>query len=52
MKIVIGSIQCEGNSLTPVRTTFADFDYAAGEAMYEKVQVMDFLREQGSIPMR
>ena len=45
MKIVIGSIQCEGNSLTPVRTTFADFDYAAGEAMYEKVQVMDLLRE-------
>lgn len=47
MKIVIGSLQCEGNSLTPVRTRFEDFDYAAGEAMYEKVQVIDYLREQG-----
>ena len=42
MKIAIGSIQCEGNSLTPVKTKYEDFDYAKGEAMYEKIQVMDF----------
>ena len=47
MKIVIGSIQCEGNSLTPIPTKFEDFDYARGEAMYEKVKVVDFLKEQG-----
>lgn len=45
MRIVIGSIQCEGNSLTPIHTKFEDFDYAAGEAMYDKVQVIDFFRE-------
>lgn len=45
MRIVIGSIQCEGNSLTPIHTKFEDFDYAVGEAMYEKVQVMDYLKE-------
>lgn len=38
MKIVIGSLQCEGNTLTPIRTTFADFDYAPGEAMYAKLK--------------
>ena len=47
MKIVIGSIQCEGNSLTPIHTKFSDFDYAKGEAMFEKVKVVDFLKEQG-----
>lgn len=47
MKIVIGSIQCEGNSLTPVKTSFEDFDYAKGEAMYEKVKVVDFFKEAG-----
>lgn len=45
MRIAIGSLQCEGNSLTPVYTRFEDFDYAAGEAMYEKIKVMDFVRE-------
>lgn len=45
MRIAIGSLQCEGNSLTPVYTRFEDFDYAAGEAMYEKLKVMDFVRE-------
>lgn len=38
-------LQCEGNSLTPVRTKYEDFDYAKGEAMYEKIQVMDFFRQ-------
>lgn len=38
MKIVIGSLQCEGNTLTPIKTTFEDFDYAPGEKMYEKLK--------------
>ena len=47
MKIAIGSLQCEGNSLTPVYTRFEDFDYAVGEAMYTKVKVLDYLYERG-----
>ena len=47
MKIVIGSIQCEGNSLTPIHTHFEDFDYAVGGDMLEKVQVVEYLKEQG-----
>lgn len=47
MRIVIGSLQCEGNSLTPIHTRLEDFDYAVGEAMYEKVQVADFFQEKG-----
>lgn len=47
MKIVLGSMQCEGNSLTPVLTQYEDFDYAAGEAMYEKIQVVDYLKQCG-----
>ncbi len=46
MKIVIGSLQCEGNSLTPVHTKFEDFDYATGPDMYEKIDVVDFLKER------
>ncbi len=47
MKIAIGAMLCEGNSLTPVLTRYEDFDYAADEAMYEKVAVMELLRERG-----
>lgn len=47
MKIAIGSLQCEGNSITPVLTKFEDFDYAPGTAMYCKIQVMDMLEERG-----
>ena len=48
MRIAIGSLQCEGNSLTPVYTRFEDFDYAPGEAMYQKIKVMDYLRDKGA----
>lgn len=48
MRIAIGSLQCEGNSLTPVYTRFEDFDYAPGEAMYQKIKVMDYLAEKGA----
>ena len=44
MKIAIGALLCEGNSLTPVKTRFEDFDYAPGAAMYEKVAVLDLLQ--------
>jgi len=47
MKIAIGSMQCEGNSITPVLTRYEDFDYAPGEAMYGKIAVMDALRARG-----
>ena len=46
MKIAIGAMLCEGNSLTPVLTRFEDFDYAVGEEMYEKVAVMEMLKER------
>ncbi|MBQ7897539.1 MAG: M81 family metallopeptidase [Clostridia bacterium] len=49
MKIAIGSLQCEGNSLSPVPTRLSDFDYAKGEAMYEKIKVMDLLREKNVV---
>lgn len=42
LRIVIGSLQCEGNSLTPVLTKREDFDYAAGEAMLGKLHVKEF----------
>lgn len=48
MRIAIGSLQCEGNSLTPVYTRFEDFDYAPGKAMYQKIKVMDYLRDKGA----
>ena len=48
MRIAIGSLQCEGNSLTPVYTRFEDFDYAPGESMYQKIKVMDYLRDKGA----
>ncbi len=50
MKIAIGALLCEGNSLTPVKTRFEDFDYARGEAMYEKVAVLDLLQGCEVVP--
>ena len=47
MRIAIGAMLCEGNSLTPVFTKIEDFDYAAGEDMYEKVAVTDMLEKCG-----
>ena len=48
MRIAIGSLQCEGNSLSPVYTRYEDFDYASGESMYQKIKVMDYLAEKGA----
>lgn len=47
MKIAIGAMLCEGNSLSPILTRLQDFDYAEGRAMYEKVAVTELLRERG-----
>lgn len=47
MRIVIGSIQCEGNSLTPIHTKYTDFDYATGKAMYGKIKVAEYFLENG-----
>lgn len=46
MRIAIGSLQCEGNSLSPVKTRYEDFDYARGEEMYKKIQIMDFVKNK------
>lgn len=47
MKIAIGSMQCEGNSLTPIPTLRGDFDYAKGKDMYSKIKVTDYLEKEG-----
>lgn len=46
MRIAIGSLQCEGNSLTPVLTREADFDRAYGMEMLEKLQISERLAEK------
>lgn len=47
MKIAVGAMLCEGNSLTPVLTKFADFDYAEGDKMLEKIAVTEMLKSRG-----
>ena len=47
MRIAIGAMLCEGNSLTPVLTRLEDFDYAVDEDMYEKIAVADMLEKNG-----
>ena len=47
MRIAVGAMLCEGNSLTPVLTRSSDFDYAEGEAMLSKVAGTELLRERG-----
>lgn len=46
MRIAIGSLQCEGNSLSPVKTRYEDFDYAAGEAMLAELKISEFLQDK------
>ena len=46
MRIAIGSLQCEGNSLTPVLTRKADFDLAYGPDMLAKLQIAELLEEK------
>ena len=46
MRIVIGSMQCEGNSLTPIKTTYEDFDYAAGADMLKKLAISELLNQE------
>lgn len=48
MKIAIGSLQCESNTLSPIPTLKSDFDYACGTDMYDKVHVTDILQGAGA----
>ena len=48
MRIAIGSLQCESNTLSPVKTCEADFDRAYGRDMLEKVNIGDMLEEAGA----
>lgn len=43
MRIAIGSLQQESNSLSPVLSCVKDFDRAYGRDMFSKVNVMDLL---------
>lgn len=47
MKIAVGAILCEGNSLTPVPTRFEDFDYAEDAAMLKKIDLPADLEKRG-----
>lgn len=49
MKIVIGSIQCEGNTLTPVLTRYDDFDKAFGNDMLGRIHVVDMLKDRNAV---
>lgn len=46
MRIAIGALLCEGNSITPVKTRYEDFDYASGMAMLKKVPIADMLESE------
>ena len=48
MRIAIGSLQCESNTLSPIPTVKADFDYAAGWDMLKRVNVGDMLEAAGA----
>ena len=45
MRIAIGSLQCESNSLTPVLTRKSDFDIAYGQDMLQKLEISDICKE-------
>lgn len=47
LKIAVGAILCEGNSLTPVSTHFEDFDYAEDAAMLKKIDLPPDLSSRG-----
>ena len=47
MKIVVGSIQQETNTFSPVKPCFNDFDFVSGKKMLEKIVVTDFFMEAG-----
>lgn len=46
MRIAIASLQCEGNSLTPVLTRKEDFDIACGMDMLKKLEISELLAEK------
>lgn len=48
MKIAIGSLQCESNTLSPIYTRESDFDRAYGMDMLRHVHIGDMLRDAGA----
>ncbi|NSW90803.1 MAG: M81 family metallopeptidase [Firmicutes bacterium] len=48
MKIVVGSLQQETNTFSPIKASWKDFDYVAGERVLSKVAVTDVFREAGA----
>lgn len=47
MKIVVGSIQHESNTFTPIRAEYEDFYILRGEEMLSKISVTKILQEEG-----
>ncbi|HWR22601.1 MAG TPA: M81 family metallopeptidase [Feifaniaceae bacterium] len=50
MKIAVGSLQQESNSLSPILSCEKDFDIAYGREMFAKINVMDLLTGIDAIP--
>lgn len=48
MRIVVGSLQQETNTFSPIKTSWKDFDYISGEKMLSKIAVTDILKEAGA----
>ena len=47
MKIVVGSIQQEVNTFSPIKPTKEDFFYLHGEDMIDQIAVTPLFRENG-----
>lgn len=48
MRILVGSIQQETNSFSPVRPTVRDFDYLEDEAVLDKIPVTPLFQQAGA----
>lgn len=47
VKIVVGSLQHETNTFSPVKASWKDFDYVAGKEMLDKIAVTDLFLAEG-----
>jgi len=48
MRIVVGSLQCETNTFSPVDVKREDFEYAIGEKIFEKLAIKDTFEKVGA----
>jgi len=48
MRIVVGSLQHETNTFSPVKASWEDFDYAEGKEMLNKIAVTDLFLKEGA----